>query len=62
VQIHVYYISGGESRSDHQGKNEFKMLKPQMAIVWRERERERERERVLDYLSFGTFVWIMNTT
>jgi len=56
VQIHVYYISGGESKSDHHGKNEFKILKPQMAIV------ERERERGLDYLPFGTFVWIMNTT
>jgi hypothetical protein len=38
VQIHVYYISGGESKSDHHGKNEFKFLKPQMAIVERGRE------------------------
>jgi hypothetical protein len=37
-------VSGGESKSDHHGKNEFKILKPQMAIVCGERERERERE------------------
>jgi hypothetical protein len=37
--FYVYYISGGESKSVHHGKNEFKILKPQMAIVWRERER-----------------------
>ncbi len=60
VPIHVYYILDGESKCDHHGKNELKILKPQMAIVWR--ERERERSRVLDYLPFGTFVWIMNTT
>lgn len=38
VPIHVYYISGGESKCDHHGKNELKILNPQMAIVWRERE------------------------